>query len=123
MKKLLSVLLVAVSAMVFVGCEETQTFSQGENYKGGPIRVDEGVYFKKVYIQGIYALLQCDKDGNILKNQNISTGYQQGKVFVSASVLTPTLGNKDTNGAFNFKCTDINDCYNQVLVVKNSMGK
>ena len=89
------------------------------------MKVADGIYFKKVYIQGIYALLQCDKEGNIIHNQSINTGYQQGKVFVSSAVLTPqNTETKDLDSAkFSFKCSEITDCYNQVLIVKNSLGK
>lgn len=115
-----------LSVLLFSGCENTQTVYNSSEYRGEAMRVAEGIYFKKVYIQGIYALLQCDKDGNITHNQNVNSGYQQGRVFVNTSVLTPNVPeDKVTSnvGTFTFKCTDINDCYNQVNTVKTSLNR
>lgn len=118
MKNVVRLVLAVMVGLVLSGCNDTPTLYNSDNYKGEPIRIADGIYLKKVYIQGMYALLQCDKNGNITHNQNIGTGYQQGKVFVSTAVITPT----DTVDAkFNFKCSDINDCYNQVVIVKNSI--
>lgn len=122
MKNILKLTATAVLCFALSGCEETPTVYNSNNYNGEAMKIADGVYFKKVYIQGIYALLQCDKDGNITHNQNVNTGYQQGKVFVNASVLTPS-SDLTTDAKFNFKCTDITDCYNQVLIVKNSLAK
>ena len=111
-------------ALLFIGCSETPVLYDNSNYKGEPIQVADNIYFKKVKIQGLHVLLQCDKDGRIIHNQNISVGYQSGKVYNNVSVLTPvneTEVKSDIN--FLFKCVDINDCYNQVLVVKNSILK
>lgn len=121
-------LLVAVTATIFTGCDMVETHHI-ENYNGQAIKVAEGVYFKKVYIQGVEALLQCDKDGNITHNQNISTQYPQGETQVAASVLTPTamstteIVESTKDAKFNFNCNDINDCYNKILVVKSALGK
>lgn len=115
--KLMSALAIC---LLLAGCSETPTLYNSNNYNGEPMRIADGVYFKKVYIQGMYALLQCDKDGNITHNQNVNVGYQEGKVFTSAAVLNP---NVNQTGSFNFKCSDINDCYNQVMIVKNSLNK
>lgn len=127
MKNILKLTATAVLCFALSGCEETPTLYNSSNYNGGAMQIADGVYFKKVYIQGIYALLQCDKDGNITHNQNVNTGYQQGKVFVSNAVLTPTSNSTDstdsTDTKFNFKCSEITDCYNQVLIVKNSLAK
>lgn len=122
MKKILKLVGAVVICFMLSGCEETQTIYNNSNYNGGAIRISDGVYFKKVYIQGMYALLQCDKDGNITHNQNINTGYQQGKVFVNTAVLSPS-SDLTTDSKFSFKCTEITDCYNQVLIVKNSLNK
>lgn len=122
MKKLL--LSISVILLIFTGCEETQSFSQGESYKGGPIRVDEGVYFKKVYIQGLYALLQCDENGNIIKNQNTTNiKYTYGKSQIYTSVLRPDATTDETNAKFTFKCNEIEDCYNKITIVKNALDK
>lgn len=123
MKKTLKLIATIVTCVLLVGCSETPTVYNNPDYRGEPMKVADGIYFKKVYIQGIYALLQCDKDGNITHNQNMNTGYQQGKVFVSSSVLTPSSELSDKDSKFNFNCSEINDCYNQVLVVKNSLNK
>lgn len=126
MKKILKIISAVAVCLILSGCEETPVGYYNTNYNGEAMRVADGIYFKKVYIQGIYALLQCDKDGNITHNQNVNTGYQQGKVFVSNAVLTPTSNTAevDADGAkFNFKCSEITDCYNQVLIVKNSLAK
>lgn len=122
MKKYFKIVSAVVICFMLSGCEETQTIYNNSNYNGGAIQIADGVYFKKVYIQGMYALLQCDKDGNITHNQNINTGYKQGKVFVNTAVLTPS-SDLTTESKFNFKCTEITDCYNQVLIVKNSLNK
>lgn len=122
MKNILKLITTVYACLLLSGCDETPISYYNQDYRGEPMKVADGIYFKKVYIQGIYALLQCDKDGNITHNQNISTGYQAGKVFVSSAVLTPIESqNTDTN--FNFKCSEINDCYNQVIIVKNSLNK
>lgn len=124
-KQMKIIITVVLSILLFSGCQETPTVYNNSEYRGEAMKVADGIYFKKVHIQGMYALLQCDKDGNITHNQNINTGYQQGKVFVNTSVLTPTMSeDKVSNvGTFTFKCTDINDCYNQVSTVKTSMGR
>ena len=122
MKNILKIITAVIICLGFSACENTPEVYDSFNYNGEAMKIAEGVYFKKVYIQGIYALLQCDKDGNIIHNQNVNTGYQQGKVFVSSAVLTPeTNSSAGAEAKFNFKCSEINDCYNQVLIVKNSL--
>ena len=127
MTKTLKLITSITACLLLAGCSETPTMYDNPHYKGEPMKIAEGIYFKKVYIQGIYALLQCDKDGNIIHNQNVNTGQQQGKVFVSSSILTPSantqMDSSSINEKFNFKCSDINDCYNQVMIVKNSLNK
>lgn len=124
MKNILKLISTTILCIILSGCEETPTVYNNSNYNGGAIQIADGVYFKKVYIQGMSALLQCDKDGNITHNQNVNTGYQQGKVFVSTAVLTPSSNSTEsTDSKFNFKCSEISDCYNQVLIVKNSLNK
>ena len=123
MKNILKLIATTTLCFILSGCENTPSAYNNFNYNGEAMRVAEGVYFKKVYIQGMYALLQCDKDGNITHNQNINTGYQEGKVFTSTSVLTPSSELSDKDSKFNFNCSEINDCYNQVLIVKNSLNK
>ena len=123
MKKLLTIFSASMLAILLTGCPETPVVYNNDNYNGEAMRVADGIYFKKVYIQGMYALLQCDKDGNITHNQNMNTGYQHGKVFVSSAVLTPTVTTSDSDYKFNFKCTEIENCYEQILIVKNSLNK
>ena len=123
MKNILKLIATTTLCFILSGCENTPSAYNNFNYNGEAMRVAEGVYFKKVYIQGMYALLQCDKDGNITHNQNINTGYQTGKVFTSTSVLTPSSELSDKDSKFNFNCSEINDCYDQVLIVKNSLTK
>lgn len=123
MKNILKLVAAVALCVVLSGCSETPVVYNNDNYNGEAMRVADGVYFKKVYIQGMFALLQCDKDGNITHNQNVNTGYQQGRVFVSTAVLTPTSDASDKDSKFNFKCSEITDCYNQVLIVKNSLNK
>lgn len=123
MKNILKLVAAVALCVMLSGCSETPVVYNNDNYNGEAMRVADGVYFKKVYIQGMFALLQCDKDGNITHNQNVNTGYQQGKVFVSTAVLTPTSDASDKDSKFNFKCSEITDCYNQVLIVKNSLNK
>ena len=123
MKNILKLIATTTLCFILSGCENTPSAYNNFNYNGEAMRVAEGVYFKKVYIQGMYALLQCDKDGNITHNQNINTGYQEGKVFTSTSVLTPSSELSDKDSKFNFNCSEINDCYDQVLIVKNSLTK
>ena len=124
MKNILKIITAVIICLGFSACENTPSAYNNFNYNGEAMSVAEGIYFKKVYIQGIYALLQCDKDGNIIHNQNVNTGYQQGKVFVSSAVLTPaTNSSTGADAKFNFNCSEINDCYNQVLIVKNSLVK
>ena len=124
MKNVLKLVTGVVLCFMLSGCSETPTVYNNPDYRGEPMKVADGIYFKKVYIQGIYALLQCDKDGNITHNQNMNAGYQEGKVFVSSAVLTPeTNSSTGAEAKFNFKCSEIADCYNQVLIVKNSLNK
>ena len=123
MKNILKLIATTTLCFILSGCENTPSAYNNFNYNGEAMRVAEGVYFKKVFIQGMYALLQCDKDGNITHNQNINTGYQEGKAFTSTSVLTPSSELSDKDSKFNFNCSEINDCYNQVLIVKNSLNK
>ena len=66
MKNILKIITVVIICLGLSGCENTPVIHNDTNYNGEAMRVAEGVYFKKVYIQGIYALLQCDKDGNII---------------------------------------------------------
>lgn len=120
MKNVLRLVLAVMVGLVLSGCNETPTLYNSDNYKGEAMRIADGIYLKKVYIQGMYALLQCDKNGNIIQNQNIGTGYNQGKTFISTAVITPT-STETADAKFNFKCSDINDCYNQVVIVKNSI--
>ena len=123
MKNTLKLITTTVTSLLLVGCNKAPIVYNNSDYRGEPMKVADGIYFKKVFIQGMYALLQCDKDGNITHNQNINTGYQEGKVFTSASMLTPSSELSDKDSKFNFNCSEINDCYNQVLVVKNSLNK
>ena len=124
MKKTLKLISTITACLVLAGCSETPTLYYNENYKGEAMRIADGIYFKKVYIQGMQVLLQCDKDGNITHNQNTNTGYQQGEVFVSTAVITPTSNSTDsTDSKFNFKYSEISDCYNRVLIVKNSLNQ
>lgn len=120
MKNVVRLVLAVMFGLVLSGCNETPTLYNSDNYKGEAMRIADGIYLKKVYIQGMYALLQCDKNGNIIQNQNIGTGYNQGKTFISTAVITPT-STETADAKFNFKCSDINDCYNQVVIVKNSI--
>lgn len=122
MKNVLRLVLAVIVGLVLSGCNETPTLYNSDNYKGEAMRIADGIYLKKVYIQGMYALLQCDKNGNIIQNQNIGTGYNQGKTFISTAVITPT-STETADAKFNFKCSEINDCYNQVVIVKNSIKK
>jgi hypothetical protein len=121
MKKI--ILLVFTALALFTGCNETPRVYYNSGYYGEPIKVAENLYFKQVYIQDIKALLQCDKDGNIIHGQNINAGYQQGKVFVNTAIASSSNDQSNQSSNFNFKCTDIDDCYSQVLVVKNSLSK
>ena len=124
MKNILKLIATTTLCFILSGCENTPSAYNNFNYNGEAMRVAEGVYFKKVYIQGMYALLQCDKDGNIIHNQNVNTSYQKGKVFVSSATLAPaTDSGASAEAKFNFKCSEINDCYDQVLIVKNSLTK
>lgn len=118
-------LLLLAIAMLFVGCNDTPTLYYSNDYKGEPIRITDTLYVKKVNIQGVYALLQCDRDGNIIQSQsNLNMGYQDGKVFKHISMLNSTDVSEETpKENFVFKCSDINDCYNQVIIVKNSILK
>lgn len=120
MKNVVRLVLAVMVGLVLSGCNETPTLYNSDNYKGEAMRIADGIYLKKVYIQGMYALLQCDKNGNIIQNQNIGTGYNQGKTFISTAVITPA-STETADAKFNFKCSDINDCYNQVVIVKNSI--
>ena len=104
MKRILTIFITSMLILLLTGCPETPTIYNNSEYKGEAMKVAEGIYFKKVYIQGMYALLQCDKDGNIMHNQNTNTGYQQGKVFVSTATITPTVTTTESNFVFNFKC-------------------
>lgn len=122
MKNVVRLVLAVIVGLVLSGCNETPTLYNSDNYKGEAMRIADGIYLKKVYIQGMYALLQCDKNGNIIQNQNIGTGYNQGKTFISTAVITPT-STETGDAKFNFKCSEINDCYNQVVIVKNSIKK
>lgn len=107
--------------LLFIGCSETPILYNSNNYSGEPMQIADGIYFKKVYIQGMYVLLQCDKDGKITHNQNLNAGYQEGKVFKHTAILSSSVSK--VGGNFTFKCSDINDCYNQVIIVKNSISK
>ena len=120
MKNVIRLVLAVMVGLVLSGCNETPILYNSDNYKGEAMRIADGIYLKKVFIQGMYALLQCDKNGNIIQNQNIGTGYNQGKTFISTAVITPT-STETGDAKFNFKCSEINDCYNQVLIVKNSI--
>ena len=121
MKKTLKLIATIATCLLLVGCVETPVVYNNDNYNGEAMRIADGVYFKKVYIQGMFALLQCDKDGNITHNQNVTATYQSGKITTSTAIITPSELSDDSK--FNFKCTEITDCYNQVLIVKNSLAK
>lgn len=121
MKKI--ILSAVIALTLLAGCSETPTMYHNPEYKGEVIPIGNNIYFKKVYIQSVAALLQCDKDGNIIHNQNINTSYTNGKSQVAVSVITQKNEQSNQSSNFNFKCTDINDCYNQVLVVRNSLSK
>ena len=124
MKKSLKIITAIIICLGLSGCSETPTVYNNPDYRGEPMKVADGIYFKKVYIQGIYALLQCDKDGNITHNQNMNATYQNGKTAESTAVITPEISSSTgAEAKFNFKCSEIADCYNQVLIVKNSLNK
>ena len=124
MKRILTIFITSMLTLLLTGCPETPTVYNNDNYNGEAMKIADGIYFKKVYIQGMYALLQCDKDGNVTHNQNINTGYQAGKVFVSTATITPTIPPlSESDSKFNFKCTEIDNCYEQILIVKNSLNK
>ena len=121
--KYLKLILLPLYLLILTGCNETPTIYYDQNYSGQPIRVSENLYFKQVKIQDMKALLQCDKDGNITHNQNINAGYQAGKVFVSTTTITPTIPSSESDFKFNFKCIEIDNCYEQILIVKNVLNK
>ena len=123
MKNIVKLVVALMFGLVVVGCSETPTLYNSNDYKGESIRITDGFYLKKVYIQGIMVLLECDKEGNIIHNQPVGMGYQKGKVFENVAVITTNATNAtDGNDSkYNFKCSDINDCYNQVVIVKNSL--
>ena len=124
MKNVLKLVTGVVLCFMLSGCSDTPTLYNNNNYNGEAMKIAEGIYFKKVYIQGIYALLQCDKDGNITHNQNMNATYQNGKTAESTAVITPEISSSTgAEAKFNFKCSEITDCYNQVLIVKNSLAK
>ena len=124
MKNVLKLVTGVVLCFMLSGCSDTPTVYYNSDYRGEPMKVADGIYFKKVYIQGIYALLQCDKDGNITHNQNMNAKYQNGKTAISTAVITPEISSSTgAEAKFNFKGSEITDCYNQVLIVKNSLIK
>ena len=126
MKKLIITLSLLLLPLVITGCNNgTPTLYHNDEYKGEPIKIADGLYFKKVCIQNMYVLLQCDKDGTIIHNQstNMNVGYQQGKAFISTATLSPTVTAPESNFTFTFKCTEIDNCYEQILIVKNSLNK
>lgn len=114
--------LLIIMTLLFTGCSDVPVIFSSDNYKGEPIQVSDNLYFKQVRIQNMYVLLQCDKYGKIIHNQNTNAGYTHGKVFLNTAVITPQeVIESDENFNFNFKCSDINDCYNQIIIVKNSI--
>lgn len=118
MRKLLLVLIM----FLFVGCSDTPTLYNNGDYKGEPIKLAEGVYFKKVYIQGLYVLLQCDKEGNILSTQNVAVRYSSGKTDTHTGTIS-AINIENNSTTYNFKCDDINDCYSQIMTVKKVLNK
>lgn len=122
MKKVL-ILALFIVTIVFTGCNETPRVYYNSDYYGEPIKVTDNLYFKQVRIQDVKVLLQCDKDGNIIHGQNINSGYKDGKVSVNTAVINLKNLNESVDVKYNFKCSDINDCCNQVIVVKNSLIK
>lgn len=118
MKKLILV----IFTLFFIGCSEIPTLYHSNDYKGEPIQIADDVYFKKVYIQGMYVLLQCDATGKIIHGQTTNIGYKEGKAYKHLAVLT-TNNSEFSEGMFTFKCSNIDDCYNQIVTAKNSMDK
>lgn len=124
MKNVLKLATAVAVCSILSGCSETPTVYNNNDYKGEAMKIAEGIYFKKVHIQGMFVLLQCDEDGNITHNQNVNATYQKSKTTTSTAIITPySSETSDSDSKFNFKCTEITDCYNQVLIVKNSLAK
>ncbi len=80
--------IIAICAVVLLtGCENGVTNIKVDDYQGGPIKIDEGVYVKKLYIQGVTALVYCDENGRVIPNTPINSKYNEGKYTKSSIVL------------------------------------
>ena len=80
--------IIAICAVVLLtGCEDGVENINVNDYQGGPIKIDEGVYVKKLYIQGVTALVYCDENGRIIPNTPINSKYNEGKHTKSSIVL------------------------------------
>ena len=117
-KKILKSLLLC-SILLFTGCDELEK-KNIENYNGGAISLGNNVYVKKMIIQDMYALLYCDKDGNVISNNPISTHYMAGKVPINSVTL---VAHSNDSQKYTFECDDINECYNEIMIIKKHIGK
>ena len=119
MKKLLGFVL---TGFVFIGCDSYERIEKTD-YRGEAIHIGNGVYVKKMYIQGVDALVQCDNEGKVLSNPNIHVSYMQGKVKKNVSTITP-LGTKiPGKGKYTFSCDTLIECQQQISIVKQSLGE
>ena len=74
--------IIAICAVVLLtGCENGVTNITVDDYQGGPIKIDEGVYVKKLYIQGVTALVYCDENGRVIPNTPINSKYKSSIVL------------------------------------------
>ena len=111
--------LLLCSILLFTGCDQYEKKTI-DDYNGEAISLGNNVYVKKMIIQDMYALLYCDKDGNIISNNSISTHNMVGK----ASINNVTLGVQSNDSQkYTFECDDINECYNEIMIIKKHIGK
>ena len=119
MKSIASLLILG---LLFSGCEDTPRIYNAD-YTGGAIHLGNNFYVKKMSIQGVHALIQCDKDGNIIPNANIQTTNTSGKITTQVSTITP-LGTKiPSKGKYTFSCDTLIECEQQISIVKQSLGE
>ena len=111
-------ILIVFLTLFITACDTVETI-EVSNYNGQPIRIGDNVFVKKLHIQGMKTLVYCDENGKILPYTPINLDYPVGK-FHEQSVVLPTKSNTESN-KFQFNCSNIEDCYKEILIVKNSI--
>ena len=98
--------------LLLSGCENIENYYDSD-YKGQPIKLQDNFYVKKIRVQNIDIMLECDANGNYISGTSISGRYNVGKQIQQFTTVTPKM-----TQTYHFECDKLEECQNQMEIVK-----